>query len=84
MEHIDETFLTQVIDDLTRGGTLLDRIFSNREEVLGKVKSGSNLDCCEQEIVIVDFMIPRGENKANSIITILIVGLLRDLLQKIP
>jgi len=34
----------------------------------------------------VDFMIPRGENKANSIITILIVGfvLLRDLLQKIP
>lgn len=84
MEHIDETFLTQVIDDLTRGGTPLDRIFSNREEVLGKVKSGSNLDCCEQEIV--DFMIPRGENKANSIITILIVGfvLLRDLLQKIP
>lgn len=73
-----------MIDDLTRGGTLLDRIFSNREEVLGKVKSGSNLDCCEQEIV--DFMIPRGENKANSIITILIVGfvLLRDLLQKIP
>lgn len=61
-----------MIDDLTRGGTLLDRIFSNREEVLGKVKSGSNLDCCEQEIVIVDFMIPRGENKANSIITILI------------
>jgi len=84
VEHIDETFLTQVIDDLTRGGTPLDRIFSNREEVLGKVKSGSNLDCCEQEIV--DFMIPRGENKANSIITILIVGfvLLRDLLQKIP
>lgn len=69
---------------MTRGGTPLDRIFSNREEVLGKVKSGSNLDCCEQEIV--DFMIPRGENKANSIITILIVGfvLLRDLLQKIP
>lgn len=61
-----------MIDDLTRGGTLLDRIFSNREEVLGKVKSGSNVDCCEQEIVIVDFMIPRGENKANSIITILI------------
>lgn len=68
---MDETFLIQVIDDSMRGGVPLDRIFRNRKEVLGKVKSGSNLDCCEQETV--DFTIPRGENKANSMVTILIV-----------
>ena len=69
VDCIDENFLTQVMDDLMRGGTLLDRITRKKVEVVEEEKVGGNLGCCDHEMV--EFVILKGGKKANNMITTL-------------
>lgn len=84
---IDENFLTQMMDDLVRGGTLLDRTHRKKAEVVEEEKVGGSLGCCDHEMV--EFVILKGGDKANSMITTLDYRtadfvLLKDLLGRIP
>ncbi|PKU48911.1 glycerol kinase [Limosa lapponica baueri] len=40
LKHIDDNFLTQVIEKMMRGGTLLDLRLKNKEELFRKAKFG--------------------------------------------
>ena len=45
LECVEDSFLTQLVQEPTRGGALLDLLFTNSEGLLGDVKAG---DCLEQ------------------------------------
>ena len=46
-----DNFFTQVIDELTRGGVLLDLSLTNKEELIRELKADGNLGCSVQELV---------------------------------
>lgn len=87
METIDDNFLTQVINDWTRVGLLLNVTSTNKKELVGDGKVGEILDCTVPEML--EFRIQREENKAKSRITALDFSradfvLFRDLLGRLP
>ena len=41
LECVEDNFLTQLVREPTRGGALLDLLFTNREELVGDVDVGS-------------------------------------------
>ena len=41
LECMEDNFLLQLVRDPTRGGALLDLLFTNREELVGDVDVGS-------------------------------------------
>ena len=87
VDCIDENFVTQAMDDLMRGGTLLDRIPTKKAEVVKEEKTDGKIGCCDHEMV--EFLILKGKNKANIVIKTqdyrtAEFGLLKDLLGRIP
>lgn len=70
LESIDDQFLTQVIEELTRRGTLLDFVLTKNEELVKDVKVRSNLDCSNHEMV--EIRILSGGNKAKGRTTTLV------------
>ena len=51
LECVEDSFLTQLVQEPTRGGALLDLLFANREGLVGDVKAGDFLGQCDHEIV---------------------------------
>jgi len=47
-----------------RRGTLIDLIFTNKEELVGVVKAGGHCGCSDQVMVEISFL--REANKANN------------------
>lgn len=87
VESIDDSFLTQVINDWTRVGPLLNMISTNKKELVGGGKVREILDCTAHEML--EFRIQREGNKAKSRITALDFSradfvLFRDLLGRLP
>ena len=70
LDCIDDNFLTQVIEELTRGGTLLGLVLTKKEELVKDVKVRGNLDCSDHEMV--EIRILSGGNKAKSRTTTLV------------
>lgn len=48
---MENNFLMQVVEDSVRTGVLLDLVLTNKEGLVGYVKVGSSLECCDREIV---------------------------------
>ena len=61
LESIDDNFLVQVLDRLTRGEVLLDTLFTNAEEI---IKGGGSLDCSDH--VLVEFAVSGNVGLAKS------------------
>lgn len=49
LECLDDSFLTQVMEDLMSRCALLDLALTNEEELVWDVKVGSRLGCCDYE-----------------------------------
>jgi len=43
LECVEDNFLTQLVSECTRGGALLDLLFTNREELVGDVMERGHL-----------------------------------------
>ncbi|GAB0204057.1 hypothetical protein GRJ2_002871300 [Grus japonensis] len=87
LQSINDNFLTQVVEEPTRRGVLLDLVLTNKEGLVGDVKLGGSLGCSDHEMV--EFRILRGRSRAISRITTLDFrranfGLCKDLLGRIP
>lgn len=48
--RIEDNFFTQVIDEPTREGALLDLSLMNKEELIRELKADGNLGCSVQEL----------------------------------
>jgi len=66
---ISNNFLTQVIEEPTREGALLDLILTKKEGLVGDMKLRDSIGCSDQEMM--EFRTPRGKSKTNSRITTL-------------
>ena len=51
LERVQDSFLTQLVREPTRGGALLDLLFTNTEGLVGDVKVGDCLGQSDHEIV---------------------------------
>ncbi|GAB0208601.1 hypothetical protein GRJ2_003325800 [Grus japonensis] len=51
LQSIDDNFLTQVVEESTRRGVLLDLVLPNKEGLVGDVKVGGSLGCSDHEMV---------------------------------
>ena len=59
----------QVVEELMRGGVLLDLILTNREGLVREIKVGGSLGCSDHRMV--EFKILSGRSKAKSRISTL-------------
>ncbi|GAB0209507.1 mitochondrial enolase superfamily member 1 [Grus japonensis] len=87
LQSIDDNFLTQLVEEPTRRGMLLDLVLTNKEGLVEDLKVGGSLGCSDHEMV--EFRILRGRSRAISRITTLDFrrgnfGLFKDLLGRIP
>ncbi|GAB0206587.1 hypothetical protein GRJ2_003124300 [Grus japonensis] len=87
LQSIDDNFLTQVVEEPTRRGVLLDLVLTNKEGLVEDVKVGGSLECSDHEMV--ELRILHGRSRAISRITTLDFrranfGLFKDLLGRIP
>ena len=87
LQSIDDNFLTQVVEEPTRRGVLLDLVLTDRDALVEDVKVGGSLGCSDHEMV--EFRILRGGSRAVSRITALDFrranfSLFKDLLGGIP
>lgn len=51
LESVADNFFTQVMDEPTRQGALLDLSLTNKEELIRELKADGNLGCSVQELV---------------------------------
>ncbi|GAB0207775.1 macrophage immunometabolism regulator [Grus japonensis] len=87
LEHVDDNFLLQVIEEPMRRGGMIDLVLTNKEGLVGDVKLKGSLGCSDHEMV--EFRILRAARRAHSKLTTLDFrradfGLFRDLLGRIP
>jgi len=87
LQSIDDNFLTQVVEEPTRGGVLLDLVLTNKKGMVEDGKVESSLDCSDHEMVEVKIL--HGGSRAISRITTLDFrrsnfGLFKELLGGIP
>ncbi|GAB0176508.1 hypothetical protein GRJ2_000116000 [Grus japonensis] len=87
LECVDDNFLLQVMEELTRRGAMLDLILTNKEGLVGDVKLKGSLGCSDHEMV--EFRILRAARRAHSKLTTLDFrgadfGLFRDLPGSVP
>ncbi|RMC20270.1 hypothetical protein DUI87_01116 [Hirundo rustica rustica] len=64
LESIDDNFLSQVMEDPTRNGVLLDLKLTNREGLIRDVKVGGSLGSIDHEIV--EFTIKQGGSRTAT------------------
>lgn len=64
LESTDGNILTQVVEDPTRNGVLLNFLTTNRGGLVGDVKVGGSLSCSDHEIV--EFSVGRRGSRATS------------------
>ncbi|GAB0179400.1 hypothetical protein GRJ2_000405300 [Grus japonensis] len=69
LQSTDDNFLTQVVEESTKGEVLLNLVLTNKGGLVGDVKVGGSLDCSDHEMV--EFRILCGRSKAISRITTL-------------
>jgi len=67
MEFVDDNFLTRLVKDMTKGGTLLGLILIKEKELVGNMKVRGSLDCTDYGMP--EFKILGERNKANCRIT---------------
>ncbi|KAK4831229.1 hypothetical protein QYF61_016327 [Mycteria americana] len=87
LEHVADNFLTQLVSEPTREGTLLDFLFTNREGLVSHVMVGGRLGQSDHEMI--EFLI-RGEAVRGVSKTATLdfrradFGLFRRLVERVP
>ena len=84
---MEENFLTQLVGEPTRGGALLDLLFTNREGLVGGVMVGGRLGLSNHEMI--EFSILGEARKVLSKTTTMDFrranfGLFRTLVERVP
>ena len=69
LQHNDDNFLMQMVDEPTRRGVLLDLILTNKEGAVEAVTVEGSLGCSDHETR--EFRISHGRNRIPSRITTL-------------
>lgn len=86
MQCIDGNFLTQVVKEPMRRSVLLDLVLTNKEGLIGDVKSGGSLDCSDHEMVEIRIL-KGGSRRISRTVTLdfrrASLGFFRDLPQGI-
>ncbi|XP_048785457.1 uncharacterized protein LOC125685961 [Lagopus muta] len=87
LECVEDSFLTQLVREPTRGGALLDLLFANKEGLVGDVKVGDCLGQSDHEIV--EFSILGDVRRVTTKTAILNLkradfDLLRTLVARVP
>jgi len=70
LEHVEGNFLSQVINNPTRGGVILDLMVTNTSEKISAVKIGASLGCSGH--ALVEFAVLRDIVQAKSKVSTLI------------
>ncbi|KAK4827211.1 hypothetical protein QYF61_015239 [Mycteria americana] len=87
LECVEDTFLTQLVSEPTRGGASLDLLFTNREGLVGDVVVGGRLGLSDRDMI--EFLI-RGEVRRGVSKTTTMdfqradIGLFRKLFERVP
>lgn len=66
LECVEDNFLIQTIDHLTRGELLLDLLLTNTDELIREVKTGGILGCSDH--ALLELMISRDIGQAKRIV----------------
>ncbi|KAM9591475.1 uncharacterized protein ACIBXB_006271 [Morphnus guianensis] len=87
LEYVEDNFLTQLVGEPTRGGALLDLLFTNREGLVGGVMVGGRLGLSDHEMV--EFSILGEARKVVSKTTTMDFwranfGLFKALVERVP
>ncbi|KAM9590888.1 uncharacterized protein ACIBXB_005928 isoform 1-T2 [Morphnus guianensis] len=87
LECVEDNFLTQLVGEPTRGGALLDLLFTNREGLVGGVMVGGCLGLSDHEMI--EFSILGEARKVASKTTTMDFwranfGLFRTLVERVP
>lgn len=64
LQCIDDNILTQMVENCTRRGALLDLVPMNKEDLVRDVKAGGSLNCSDHEMV--KFRTMQGSNEILS------------------
>ena len=64
LQRINDNFWTQVVQEPTRRGVLLDLVLKNKEGLVEDWKAGDSLGCSDQEMV--EFRILSGGSRVVS------------------
>ncbi|RMC20427.1 hypothetical protein DUI87_01281 [Hirundo rustica rustica] len=87
LECMEDNFLSQLVGEPTRGGTMLDLLFANRDGLVGDVVVGGRLGQSDHEIIEFSIF---GEVRRSTSKTLALdfrradFGLFRRLIQSIP
>lgn len=69
LERVEDSFLVQVVESLTRGNMLLDLFLTNTEDFIVEIKTGRRLGCSDH--ALVQFSILKGTGLIKGRIKIL-------------
>ncbi|RMC21672.1 hypothetical protein DUI87_02540 [Hirundo rustica rustica] len=87
LECMEDNFLLQLVGEPTRGGTMLDLLFANRDGLVGDVVVGCRLGQSDHEVIEFSIF---GEIRRNTNKTLTLdfrradFGLFRRLIQRVP
>ncbi|TRZ26643.1 hypothetical protein HGM15179_000414 [Zosterops borbonicus] len=87
LEHMEDNFLLQLVGEPTRGGTMLDLLFTNRDGLVGDVVVGGQLGHSDHGIIefLIIGEIRRYINKTFTLdFRRVEFGLFKRLIQKVP
>ncbi|RMC20237.1 hypothetical protein DUI87_01083 [Hirundo rustica rustica] len=87
LECVEDNFLSQLVSEPTRGGTMLDLLFANRDGLVGVVVVGGRLGQSDHEIIEFSIFgeIMRNTNKTLTLdLQRADFGLLKRLIQRVP
>ncbi|RMC08902.1 hypothetical protein DUI87_13896 [Hirundo rustica rustica] len=87
LECVEDNFLSQLVSKPTRGGTMLDLLFTNRDGLVGDVEVGGRLGHSDHEIIEFSIIGEKRRN-INKISTLDFwradFGLFKRLIQRVP
>ncbi|RMB99816.1 hypothetical protein DUI87_23593 [Hirundo rustica rustica] len=87
LECVEDNFLSQLVSKPTRGGTVLDLLFTNRDGLVGDVEVGGRLGHSDHEIIEFSIIgeIRRNINKISTLdFRRADFGLFKRLTQRVP
>ncbi|XP_074451776.1 uncharacterized protein LOC141746694 [Larus michahellis] len=88
LQCVDDNFLTQVVQEATRRGALLDLVLTNTEGLVEDIKVGGNLGCSDHEMIEFRIMGTTHKTSRSKITTLYFrranFDLFKKLLGEIP
>jgi len=67
LQCVEDNFLTQVVEEPTRWGVLLDLVVSNRDVLVRDAKVGGSVECSDHEMVEFKILCERSKTKSRIV-----------------